>query len=216
MKLTVPRSLRREEWLNYLHVDGEPDDALRRQMDEAERLLLGSVRPRGIYRVLSRSQVPEDGFSIQKHLEGCDQSALLAVTAGTEIDALIRKWQTAGMAMALLLDTGASVLVEQIADEAEAQLEAEITARAPGRFFTPRFSPGYGDYPLSCQRDLLTLVDAPRKIGLTLTAGNMMVPSKSITALIGLSDVPVKGRLATCGECVLREKCEFIKTGGHC
>lgn len=216
MKLTAPRSLNREEWLNYLHASGQPDDALRAQMEKAERMLLESVRPRGIYRVLPLAKIPLKGFSVRKHLEGCDQAAILAVTAGSEIDALIRRWQTAGMAMAVLLDTGSSVLAGQIADSAEAVLRAEIGERFPGRFFTPRFSPGYGDYPLSCQLDILTLVDAPRKIGLTLTAGEMMVPHKSITALIGLADHPVSGRLATCTECVLREKCTYYRTGGHC
>ena len=51
---------------------------------------------------------------------------------------------------------------------------------------TPRFSPGYGDLPIELQRDFLTLLDASRKIGLTATESSMLVPSKSITALIGI------------------------------
>ena len=53
-------------------------------------------------------------------------------------------------------------------------------------------------------------------IRVTLTPGNMMVPSKSITAIVGLADHPVMGRLATCGECVLREKCTLWRQGKHC
>ena len=44
----------------------------------------------------------------------------------------------------------------------------------------------------------------------------MGVPRKSVTALIGISDHPVTGRLATCGECVLREKCTLRKEGKFC
>lgn len=43
-----------------------------------------------------------------------------------------------------------------------------------------------------------------------------MIPRKSITAVLGISDHPVKGKLATCNECVLRDKCELRKEGGFC
>ena len=57
-----------------------------------------------------------------------------------------------------------------------------------GQYLTPAFSPGYGDWDLAAQRQVLDLLQAPKRIGLTLTAGGMLVPEKSITALVGLSD----------------------------
>ena len=133
---------------------------------------------------------------------------MMAATLGTEIDQMISRMQITNMAQAVVLDTGASVLAEQAADSAEEILRTELAAKLQGRFFTARFSPGYGDYPVHCQREILACVDAHRKIGITLTSGNMMVPHKSVTALIGMADHPVTGRLATCAECVLREKCD--------
>lgn len=53
--------------------------------------------------------------------------------------------------------------VEQTADAAEQTLRNE--EREEGQFLTGRFSPGYGDYPIAVQNDLLRLLDAPRKIG---------------------------------------------------
>jgi cobalamin-dependent methionine synthase I len=53
----------------------------------------------------------------------------------------------------------------------------------------PRFSPGYGDLSLSVQSDLLNVLDARRNIGLTLSDSLMMIPQKSVTAIVGLKPI---------------------------
>ena len=63
----------------------------------------------------------------------------------------------------------------------------------PGWGLRPRFSPGYGDFPLEYQRELLGVLDAAKRIGLTLTDSLLMAPSKSVTAVIGVyeaADMP--------------------------
>ena len=70
--------------------------------------------------------------------------------------------------------------VEAAADDTEAMLREE------GLILTPRFSPGYGDIPLSVQTDLFRVLDCPRRIGLTLTSSLLMSPAKSVTAFIGV------------------------------
>ena len=224
MEIKLPKTIDRKPWLRYMMGKGEPDDQLKEKMDEAEKLLLEAAQPRGIYRILGKEDVAMEGFSIAKHLEGCDQVAVLAVTIGNGIDHLVRIYELKNMAMAMILNAGASVLAEQAADEAEQAMIREIREKYGQKeawkerdvFFTPRFSPGYGDYPLQYQNDILHYVDAARKIGITLTPGNMMVPVKSITGLVGIADHPVKGRLATCDECVLRSKCTLWSQGEHC
>ena len=57
-----------------------------------------------------------------------------------------------------------------------------------GEYLTPPFSPGYGDWSLGEQQRVLDLLQAPKRLGLTLTAGGMLVPEKSVTALVGISD----------------------------
>ena len=49
-----------------------------------------------------------------------------------------------------------------------------------------RFSPGYGDFDLKYQKDILEYLDANKKIGISLTDSLMMIPTKSITAIIGI------------------------------
>lgn len=216
----LPGSIRRDLWLRYLQVSGEPDRRLSEQMDEAEGMLLDTAQVRGIYRVLPVDALPAEGDSIRRHLEGCTAAAVMAVTIGSGIDALIRRAEIMNVAMAVIVDAGASVLIEQAADAFEQEMIEEIRAgRGPGDdplYFTPRFSPGYGDYPLRCQREILRCVDAGRKAGIGLTAGDMMTPAKSITAVCGMADRPVAGRPATCGECVLRDKCTLKAAGGRC
>ena len=52
-------------------------------------------------------------------------------------------------------------------------------------FFKPRFSPGYGDLSLEVQKEIFSLLDCPRKIGVSLGDSLLMTPSKSVTAIIG-------------------------------
>ena len=60
------------------------------------------------------------------------------------------------------------------------------------------------------------VLDTVRKAGLCVTDTNLMTPRKSVTALLGVSDHPVKGQLAGCGHCVLRTRCEYRKRGKTC
>jgi cobalamin-dependent methionine synthase I len=49
-----------------------------------------------------------------------------------------------------------------------------------------RFSPGYGDFSLTAQRDIFTMLGCEKRIGLTLNDSLLMSPTKSVTAIIGL------------------------------
>ena len=62
----------------------------------------------------------------------------------------------------------------------------------------------------------LTALDTARRAGLCVTDTNLMTPRKSVTAILGVSDHPVKGHLAGCGHCVLRTRCEYRKRGKTC
>ena len=62
----------------------------------------------------------------------------------------------------------------------------------------------------------LKLLDAQRKIGLCATDTCLLTPRKSITAICGEASVPVKGALAGCATCALRETCQKRKEGNPC
>ena len=56
----------------------------------------------------------------------------------------------------------------------------------------PRFSPGYGDFPLECQGMLLEALEAGKRIGIKLTDSLLMMPSKSVSAVMGASRKPYR------------------------
>ena len=51
------------------------------------------------------------------------------------------------------------------------------------RKLLPWKSPGYGDLPLSLSRTIISELDATKKIGVSITESDLLVPSKSVTAI---------------------------------
>ena len=134
----------------------------------------------------------------------------IAVRLGLKPEAVRSRALAAGVAS----DAIGSVLAEQAADAAEAELRQ--WAAEQDKYLTGRFSPGYGDWPIGVQPLVAAALDTARRAGLCVTENDLMTPRKSVTALLGLSDHPVKGRLAGCGHCVLNTRCEYRKRGKTC
>ena len=226
------RKLDRNAWLQLMGVTAEHQKAaetdekmrtaivrLQEQMDEAEGLLFETARPVFAYAVVDRDCLDVAGTSLTKHLEGCERMVLSAATLGGGVDELISRTQSEKIALGVVMDCGASVMAELAANLAMEEIREAVSKQTESGtplFMTERFSPGYGDSPLEMQARLLELLDAERQLGITLSKGFMMSPSKSITGIMGLADHPVTGRLATCAECVLRDKCQLKKEGKRC
>lgn len=211
-----------EEALRYLGAADAPE-SLRRQVGQEAEALAARIRPRYTYRVfglefaggeirLAGAGLALRGETAARMLETCGQAALLACTLGARFDLSLAAAQARDMARAVILDACGSALVEQGCDEAE----RELAARLPGRYLTDRFSPGYGDLPLSVQRDVCAALDTPRRLGLTVTESLLLNPVKSVTAVIGLSDRPQMARIRGCAYCQMRERCALRKGGKHC
>lgn len=93
-------------------------------------------------------------------------------------------------------------------------LAAKTPPVYPERTF--RFSPGYADFPLEVQPKLLELLDAPRRIGLTVSPGLLLVPTKSVTCVIGVGEHLPKKRKKTCKDCTLGGSCSFRRSDTFC
>ena len=109
------------------------------------------------------------------------------------------------MTDALLYDALASAAIEQVCDAAAGELHRAL----PELYQTWRFSPGYGDFPLEVQPMLLAVLDAPKRIGLCATDSLLLTPTKSVTALIGLSETEPPKRLRGCATCSMRDRCAY-------
>lgn len=144
---------------------------------------------------------------LEKNLTGCESAIVLGATLGAETDLLIRRYSLTDMARAVVMQACAAVVLEEYLDEWQHGIRCEMEAQ--GLYLRPRFSPGYGDFSIGHQEMILRMLDAPKKIGLSMTDGNMLTPAKSVTALIGLGTqnifCPVRG-CENCGktDCVYR------------
>ena len=132
---------------------------------------------------LKGSSFTLQGKDICEHLAGCDTCALMAVTLGAAVDAALLRYQRTDMTRAVVLDAAASVIADAAADECEEKILAQ--AKSLGKKITTRYSPGYGDFPIECQREFLNALNCGVRLGLTVTDSCMLLPSKSITACVG-------------------------------
>lgn len=126
---------------------------------------------------------PLEGEDIKRHLEGCKNGYFFVATLGSGIDTLLRKKQLTSMRDAIVFDAAASSYLEEYCD-------ALCEEYSKSHTLTSRFSPGYGDFPLSVQPALLKAANAD-KIGLSALPSLMMVPTKSVSAIIGIKE-PMK------------------------
>lgn len=111
-------------------------------------------------------------------LSGCSSAVLFAATVGADADRMILRAEATSPARALLLDAFFTERVETLCDLFCARYKKSSN----------RFSPGYDDLPLSFQKTVFSLLDCPRKIGLTLGENLLMMPTKSVTAFIGIQE----------------------------
>lgn len=173
-----------------------PDDTLRAVMERCEAQLRKTVHPAWCFgccpvpggRHTFRRRSGADGEDIAKLLENCDRVLLMAATLSGAADQLIHRAGVSDMTSSLAMDALASAAIEQVCNRAE----EHFRERLPDVYFTWRYSPGYGDLPLSLQPQMLQLLDAQKHLGLTVTPEHILIPRKSVTALIGLSAHPLK------------------------
>ncbi len=209
-----------QEALRYLGFrDKEPDDTTKELLFACEKELRRVIDGKFIYKVfdLVDGQIPNCAFilkgdAIQKHLEGCEKVVLMCATVSAGVDALIRKKQIIGMAEAMITDSLASVAVEQVCEQAE----KIIMKNFPEYQHTWRFGLGYGDFPLSEQKDFLELIDAPKRIGVCVNSSSMLTPVKSVTCVMGIGRNLKTENVRNCDFCNMKERCQFRKEGKNC
>lgn len=214
----------RSEALRYLAFKGQeipPEtDAY---MDECESRILKIITPKFLFKYfpvvrcedtlsLDGTRLVLEGKDIRSHLEGCTGAVLMAATVGSGTDMLLRQLMIEDMAKAVIADAFMSACIEQVCNEGENIIKNDLA----GKYFTWRFSPGYGDFPLDVQKKLLDVLDAPKRIGLCVMDSGLLTPVKSVTAVIGVSDAPLPRRVRGCAGCDLRDTCIYRKKGIHC
>ena len=192
----------RAEVLRYLRMGRvRPDAVLEARLAAVEREVLAAVRPTaywqlvpvagcaGSYRVGSLELTSR---SLWETLAGCRHAFLFCATLGAGVDRLLRTCGHRSAADLVMVQAVSTALVETYCDDCAAKMLQEPAVI--GETLRMRFSPGYGDLPLETQKPLLTALDSARRAGITLSDTFLMMPSKSVSAIIGVG--PADGRPA--------------------
>lgn len=212
----------RREALRYLAI-ARPDTGSLEAIEPVAAELEAALTPRFTFAAYPVRHTPEGevlegsglvlpGEMAATMLKDCTHAVLLLCTLGAGFETLLRAATARDMAKAAMLDACGSAYAEAGCDEAE----KAVAARFPEKFLTDRFSPGYGDLPLALQPALCAALDSQRRLGVTVTESLLMVPTKTVSAVIGLADAPQPARIRGCGFCARRDTCAFRKGGTTC
>lgn len=180
-----------KEVLKTLGYENESlDESVKELLLVCEKELKKVINACFVYRVFDycEGEMKDSGFelegeTIKEHLDGCCRCVCFCTTLGSEVDNLIRKKQITSMAEAMMIDNMASYLVEKACDHAEEIIMKDFDADK-----TFRYGLGYGDFPITKQKEFLNLLDASRQVGVHVNEASMLMPTKSVTCLIGIKD----------------------------
>lgn len=141
--------------------------------------------------------------NLSLNLKDCKSSILFAATVGVEIDRLIAKYSRISPSRALIFQAIGAERIEALCDTF-----CNDIAKENGLFLKPRFSPGYGDLSLDVQKNIFTVLDCAKLIGLSLNDSLLMTPTKSVTAFAGITEKREKDIKSRCSDCD-KKNCAF-------
>lgn len=219
-------TIRKEEVLRYL---GFKNQTLEKDMnnliEETIEEMRNLAKVRYVYKpfnidrgkdeiILLDTKMKLLGRDIYKHLEKSQKCILMAVTLGSEIDMKIRYYEKINMTKALILDACATTAIEEACDETCGTIENGLIEK--NKKLTWRFSPGYGDLPIESQKDFISVLEGNKTIGLTVSDHSILLPRKSVTAVVGIIDNTYESKKRNCLNCNKYSTCEFRKDGKDC
>ncbi len=184
------------EILRYLgYGQNKPDDTILALIEECYSELSKAAKPKLVQKRISIEVIGDGNIclgetkiysrDLTKNLMGCSEAVIFAVTLGSGTDMLMNRLVKLDIAKASILQACGAAMIEDYIDEYQAGLEAEL--RAEGLKIRPRFSPGFGDFYLEFQKEIFQIINPEKTIGVFLTEGGVMIPEKSVTAIIGIT-----------------------------
>ncbi len=181
--------INRAEALRYLGYSGGDLQQVEPLLAECEQIVFAAQDCRACYApydIFAQGETLDLGFAqtesraLARNLQGCDKIVLFAATLGAGVERELAKWQRLSPAKAAVLQAVSAAAAEEWCEQVDMLIQKEY---GKGK---PRFSCGYGDLPLTLQRDIFTALGVTKQIGVTLTENCFMLPSKSITAIKGI------------------------------
>ncbi len=214
----------RQEILRYLGYKGAPADPATEALIDACVAELEIIARRAhtytVYPIELKdgalciaSRIHIQSRSLARHLTGCRKAAVFAATLGSSTEYALYRYGFTDVSRALVLHACAAAMIEETCDRMEEELSASPASE--GLFLRPRFSPGYEDFALQHQKDIVALTRCDTRIGVGVTESFLLTPSKSVTGLIGLSDRSIR-QADSCAYCAMKEHCEYRRQGLCC
>jgi hypothetical protein len=174
-------------------------------VDEVVTLGRSLLQPRAVWdfqplevhppnRLIVNGAFTIESEKVFRWMSGSVGLALAAVTLGPALDEKVAELSTSNdLTRAFLLNAYGAEAAEALMS----RLNRVISdwAKEKNQETTKRYSPGYGDWHISAQKELLKHLEA-EKIGIQLTEQFMMIPEKSVSAIIGIK--PIKGENHSC------------------
>jgi len=148
-------------------------------------------------KVTKEDKIELPGKIIHSHLKGSNKVVLMGATLGLEVDKRIKYYQYKDLAKSFILDACASALIEEVCNDLEKEIKSNLEMSVK---MTSRFSPGYGDLPLNFQEKISRILSLEKNIGVTINENNILIPRKSVTALIGIG---IDKKVSHCKYCNL-------------
>lgn len=137
--------------------------------------------------------------NLAKNLRDCEEVIFMAATLGPGPDRLMNRYQKLHISKAAVLQATAAAAIESYCNELQSEIADDLSGE--NLFLRPRFSPGYGDLSLNVQADFLGMLDAAKQAGIVLSDGGVMIPEKSVTAVIGISRTNESCHMDGCESC---------------
>lgn len=209
-----------QEVLRYLgHNNQEISEKILSLIDECKGEIINKFEGKYIYEVYTINRENDAiklgdtsccllGKDINNHLVGCDKCILMAVTLGVGVDRLVGYYLKENVTKGIIFDACATTLIESFCDYIEEEIKEKVCTD-----ITSRFSPGYGDLDIGIQPKIINTLDAYRRIGITTNESLILLPKKSVTAIIGIGK---KDRVDKCVYCVNGNNCGYKKEGKNC
>ena len=198
-----------------------PDDSVDAMVREVLTSLMNTIQPKNIYKIYNcnvsetvvvleeeKKALAFESRNLAANLAQCGRVILIAATLGLVADKLLQKYEIMNMTKAAITQACGAACIEAYCNILQEQICKEVSTDDRTFYLRPRFSPGYGDLPLHYQKVIFEELECTKRIGLTLTDSLLMYPTKSVSALIGLTTNPQSCHIGKCVDCDHTE-CEF-------
>ena len=218
----------KSEVLRYLGHNGQDiDDDLNSQIDQCIEETKENIDIKYVYEIYNiKNDLDSNSIGCENStlkllsrdlgelLEDCDKCVLMNATLGFNIEKNIRRYSYKNLTKGVIIDACATTSIEEVCDMVQDSILQDVAKE--GKSLTMRYSPGYGDLDIRANKDILNVLNAQRKIGVTVTDTGIMIPRKSVVALIGITNKKIKKVKRTCDNCPNRDNCEFRRKADGC